>query len=184
MEKKKTALVVFADGFEELEAVGTADMLRRLGLEVTTAALNWKRAVGSHGMEIATDASLGEACMGDYDVVVLPGGMPGAANLAADEQVADVLKRASERGAVIAAICAAPFVLAQQGLLDGKKFTMYPGFEDRLHGLKYHSDPARRDGNIVTGKGPGAVFDFVMEIAEALDMKRECKELFRGMFVK
>ena len=184
MDAVKTALVIFADGFEELEAVGTADILRRLGVKVTTAALNWKRATGAHGMEIATDASLGEACMGDYDVVVLPGGMPGAANLAADEQVADVLKRTSERGAVIAAICAAPFVLAEQGLLDGKKFTMYPGFDSRLNGLKYASDPAMRDGNIVTGKGPGAVFDFAAEIAEAIGLKRECKELFKGMFVK
>ncbi|MCI5779642.1 MAG: DJ-1/PfpI family protein [Lentisphaeria bacterium] len=184
MDKVKTALVIFADGFEEIEAVGTVDVLRRLNVEVTTAALNWKRAVGAHGMELSVDASLGEACMGDYDAVILPGGMPGAANLAADEQVADVLKRAAERGAVIAAVCAAPFVLAQQGLLDGKKFTMYPGFEDRLNGLKPHTDQAVRDGNVVTGRGPGAVFDFVREIAAALGLKRECEELYKGMFVK
>lgn len=179
----KKALVVFADGFEEIEAIGTVDVLRRLGVKVTTAALNWKRATGAHGMEISTDASLGEACMGDYDVVVLPGGMPGADNMAADKEVQDLLKRSAERGIIIAAVCAAPFVLAQNGLLAGKKFTMYPGFDDRLGGLKYRSDKAVRDGNIVTGKGPGALYDFVYEIAVALDLKKECKELYKGMFV-
>ena len=180
----KQALVIFADGFEELEAIGTADILRRLGIKVTTAALNWKRATGAHGMEIATDASLGEACMGDYDVVVLPGGMPGAENLAADAQVRDLLERTVKRNAVIAAICAAPFVLAQNGLLKDNKFTMYPGFDDRLGGLHYLDVPAFRDGNIVTGKGPGAVFDFAGEIAAALDMTAECQALYATMFVK
>ncbi|MBR2344208.1 MAG: DJ-1/PfpI family protein [Lentisphaeria bacterium] len=180
----KQALVVFADGFEELEAIGTADILRRLGIKVTTAALNCKRASGAHGMEISTDASLGEACMGDYDVVVLPGGMPGAANLAADGQVKDLLNRSAERKIVIAAICAAPFVLAQNGLLTDNKFTMYPGFDDQLGGLHYLDVPAYRDGNIVTGKGPGAVFDFAREIAAALGMEDECRKLYETMFVK
>ena len=180
----KQALVVFADGFEEIEALGVVDVLRRLQVNVTTAALNWKRATGSHGVEINTDASLGEACMGDYDVVVLPGGMPGAANLAADEQVKDLLARTAERGAVIAAICAAPFILAEQGLLQGKKFTMYPGFDERLGGLQYDSVPALTDGNIITGKGPGAVFDFVREIAVAIGLGAECDELYKAMFVK
>ncbi len=179
----KQALVVFADGFEEIEAVGTADILRRLGVKVTTAALNWKRATGSHGMEISTDASLGEACMGDYDAVILPGGMPGAENLASDEQVRDLLQRSRDRNIIIAAICAAPFVLAQNGLLTGKKFTMYPGFDERLGNLKYCSDKVIRDGNIITGKGPGALFDFVYEIAAALDLKKECKELYKNMFI-
>jgi 4-methyl-5(b-hydroxyethyl)-thiazole monophosphate biosynthesis len=179
----KQALVVFADGFEEIEALGAVDVLRRLGVNVTTAALNWKRATGSHGVEVNTDASLGEACMGDYDVVVLPGGMPGAANLAADEQVRDLLARTAERGAVIAAICAAPFVLAQQGLLHGKKFTMYPGFDEKLGGLHYESVPALTDGNIVTGKGPGAVFAFARAIAEKLGLAGKCEKLYQGMFI-
>ena len=179
----KQALVVFADGFEEIEAVGTVDILRRLGVKVTTAALNCKRATGAHGMEIATDASLGEACMGDYDAVILPGGMPGAENLASDGEVKDLLKRSAERNIIIAAICAAPFVLAENGLLAGKKFTMYPGFENRLGGMKYRSDSAVGDGSIITGKGPGALFDFVYEIAVALDLKKECKKLYENMFV-
>ena len=180
----KQALVVFADGFEEIEALGVVDVLRRLQVNVTTAALNWKRATGSHGVEINTDASLGEACMGDYDVVVLPGGMPGAANLVADEQVKDLLARTAERGAVIAAICAAPFILAEQGLLEGKKFTMYPGFDERLGGLQYDSVPALTDGNIITGKGPGAVFEFAKHLAASLGMADECEKLYQGMFIR
>ena len=178
----KSALVVFADGFEEIEALGVVDVLRRLGVNVTTAALNWKRATGSHGVEVNTDASLGEACMGDYDVVVLPGGMPGASNLAADEQVKDLLARTAERGAVIAAICAAPFILAEHGLLQGKKFTMYPGFDERLGGLRYEDAPALTDGNIITGTGPGLFFDFACAIAEKLGQKTQISALKKAMF--
>ena len=180
----KKALVIFADGFEEIEAVSAVDILRRLGVAVTTAALNWKRATGAHGMEIATDASLGEVCMDNFDAVVLPGGMPGAENLSKDREVCDLLKRSAEKGIVIAAICAAPFVLAENGILDHKKFTMYPGFDDRLNGLKYVDTPAVGDGNVVSGKGPGAVFDFMREVAIALGLEKECAELYKGMFVK
>lgn len=180
----KKALVIFADGFEEIEAVSAVDILRRLGVAVTTAAVNWKRAVGAHGMEISTDASLGEVCMDNYDAVILPGGMPGAENLSKDVEVCDLLKRSAEKGIVVAAICAAPFILAENGLLSGKKFTMYPGFDARLNGLKYIDSPACRDGNIVSGKGPGAVFDFMREVAVALGLEKECAELYKGMFVK
>ena len=120
----------------------------------------------------------------NFDAVILPGGMPGAANLDADANVDAVLRKATENDSVIAAICAAPFVLAKRGLLNGRTFTMYPGFDSVLGGLKYTSNPAEISGNTVTGKGPGAVFAFARAVAAALGAEKECEKLYQGMFVE
>lgn len=181
----KKVLLILADGFEEIEALGTADVLRRLGIEVTLAGLKSEEKVcGAHRMLIAPDAALSDVAEKDFDAVILPGGMPGAANLDKSPVVTAVLEKADREKKVIAAICAAPFVLAKRGLLEGRKFTMYPGFESELGGLSYTSNHAETDGRVVTGKGPGAVFEFTKHLAASLGMADECEKLYQGMFIK
>ncbi|MBR7121236.1 MAG: DJ-1/PfpI family protein [Lentisphaeria bacterium] len=179
----KKILLILADGFEEIEALGTADVLRRLGMAVTLAGLETEEVTGAHGMKISADVRLAAVSNDLFDAVLLPGGMPGAANLDKSCEVDKVLQKAAASGKIIGAICAAPFILAKRGLLDGKKFTMYPGFESELHGLQYSDAPALTDGNIVTGKGPGAVFAFAGAVAGALGFSQECEKLYRGMFI-
>ena len=180
----KNVLLILADGFEEIEALGTADVLRRLGMNLILASLEEKCVTGAHGMKIIADTSLPEVVNDSFDAVILPGGMPGAANLDADDNVDKILQKAANGNWIIGAICAAPFVLAKRNLLNGKVFTMYPGFETELNGLAYTANPAEISGNIVTGKGPGAVYAFVGKLAEALGLEAECRELFKGMFVE
>ena len=179
----KKILLILADGFEEIEALGTADILRRLDLDVTLAALKPGEVTGAHGMKIVADALLSDVKKEYFDAVVLPGGMPGSANLDESADVSEVLQTADANEAVIAAICAAPFVLARRGLLNGKTFTMYPGFDSELGGLRYTSNPAETSGRIVTGKGPGAVFAFAKAVAASLGLESECKTLYQGMFI-
>ena len=177
-------LLILADGFEEIEALGTADVLRRLGLPVVLAGLTGTEAVtGAHGMKILPDTGLEMVKDEDFAAVILPGGMPGSANLDSSEVVTYVLEKASAGNRLIAAICAAPFVLAKRGLLDGKTFTMYPGFDAELGALKYTDSPAETCGMTVTGKGPGAVFAFARQIAAALGLKEACEKLYQGMFI-
>lgn len=180
----KNALLMLADGFEEIEALGTADVLRRLGINVCIAGLHEGLITGAHNMAIAVDVELSEVKKEHFDAVILPGGMPGAANLDNSSDVSEVLAYAVKNNSVIAAICAAPFVLAKRGLLNGRRFTMYPGFDAMLNGLHYTDAPAETDGNIVTGKGPGAVFEFARSIAVSLGMGGECAKLYQGMFIK
>lgn len=178
----KKVLFILADGFEEIEALGTADVLRRLNVAVTLASEVFPVS-GAHGIIIQPDAELGAVKNDDFDAVVLPGGMPGAANLDKSPLVDEILSGMAQRDKIIAAICAAPYVLAKRGLLNGKVFTMYPGFDHELGGLQYTSNPAETSGNTVTGKGPGAVFAFARAIAEKLGLAAECEELYKGMFI-
>ena len=128
------------------------------------------------------DSSLANVAENMFDAVILPGGMPGAANLDKSSLVTAVLDNAAKEGKIIAAICAAPFVLAKRGLLNGKTFTMYPGFDEYLDGAVPTGSPAEACGNIVTGKGPGAVFDFAFKLADSLG--KDISSLYDGMFVK
>ena len=179
----KKALLILADGFEEIEALGTVDILRRLGVEVVTASVSGESVTGAHNIQLKADSILEKVVTDHFDAVILPGGMPGAANLDADANVSTVLQLASRRGAVIAAICAAPFVLAKRGLLNGKIFTMYPGFEAELGTLSYTANLSERDGNIVTGKGPGAAFAFAACVAAKLGA--DAQPMYKdGMFIQ
>ena len=180
----KHILVILADGFEELEATGTIDVLRRLGFPLTVAGLERKSVTGAHGLTLNADALLADCPEADFDAVVLPGGMPGARNLYDAPQVVALVQALAARAAVTAAICAAPIVLARAGVLAGRRFTLYPGFESFLGGLTPEPDLVVSDGPVVTGRGPGATVYFAAAVAAALGCRaQEIRELFRGMLV-
>ena len=163
-------LIPLADGCEELEAVTLIDLLRRAGFEVVVAALKGKAATGSHGIGIAADNTLDAVAAEDFDLVVLPGGEPGATNLRDDARVAALLKRQAAAGRWVGAICAAPNALAAAGLLDGRKATSYPGYLDKdpATGMRFVEQPVVIDGKVVTSRGPGTAMEFALTLIEQL----------------
>lgn len=164
----KKVIVFLADGTEEIEALAPVDMLRRAGADVTFAGAGKKECTCSHGVKITADKTAAECEGEDYDMVVLPGGMPGTLNLGADVSVEKIAKKAFAEGAFVAAICAAPSVLGAWGMLAGKKATCYPGFEEKLAGALLAEKKPVRDGNIITAPGAGAAMDFALILVSAL----------------
>ena len=177
-------VMVLASGFEEAEAVMTADVLRRLGFDLVLAGLDDIIVAGAHDIKITADAELAELDTVDFDAVVLPGGMPGAMNLRSSDELMEFTQTIYAGGGVAAAICAAPIALARFGLIEGKTITAYPGFEEYLNGNVPTGRMTEIDERIVTGKGPGAAFEFAGRIAEALGVGDKVAEIFEGMFVK
>lgn len=178
------ALLFFANGFEEIEAIGVLDILRRAGIEICTVSITDDLTVeGAHGQKIITDATLAEVSDRLVDAVILPGGMPGAANLRDSEGVQKILAKHDREGKLIAAICAAPMALAKGGLLEGIEATCYPGFEAELSGAKCCPQDVVRSGHIITGRGPGYVFDFALAIVESLVGKEMAHEVAKGMLL-
>jgi len=161
-------LVPLADGCEELEAVTIVDLLRRAGIGVVTAGLKPGIVKASRGVQLVPDVTLDVALQDDYDMVVLPGGMPGATHLKEDGRVLALLQRMAEAGKYTAAICAAPMVLAEAGVLDGKQATSYPGFLDAVPGVTASTAAVVQDGTVLTSRGPGTAMDFALALVEVL----------------
>ncbi len=157
-----------AEGFEEIEALGTLDILRRANLDVKTVGVGGKTIMGAHSISVEADMVIDSVAKEDCEGVILPGGLPGTTNLEANEKVIDFVKYSAAKNILLAAICAAPSILGHLGILEGKKATAYPGYENDLVGAQYTGDYAVCDGNIVTGKGAGAVFEFGLLIVEKL----------------
>ena len=155
--------VLLAEGFETIEALTTVDILRRAGVTCNTIGTKSLEVTTSHSITIKADKILNEEIY-DYDVVVLPGGMPGAANLRDDEKVNELVKKFYDEGKIVAAICAGPITFGKIGIVNGKNATCYPGFEDQLVGCNYKEELVVVDGNIVTGRGPAAAIPFAFEI--------------------
>lgn len=169
-------VLFLADGFEEIEALTPLDLLRRAGVEVVTVGLGGREITGSHGITVMADTDT--LPTGNIDMVILPGGMPGAANLDTSAMVAKALARTHEAGGYLAAICAAPMVLGHKGYLAGKRAVCFPGFEDELAGAIVVPDAfVVRDGNIITAKGMGAALDFGLALVTALKNEQVAKEL-------
>ena len=180
--------VFLADGFEDVEALIPIDVLRRGGVEVVTVSTTEFPLVESaHGVNIEADLQFEQCDFSDADLLMLPGGMPGAANLYDHEGVCKAVCDQAAAGKKVAAICAAPaVVLAQLGLLDGKKATCYPGFEHVLKGAdaQYTSDLVTVDGNITTGEGPAAAFPYAYELLSQLVSKEVSDQIAEGMRFK
>jgi 4-methyl-5(b-hydroxyethyl)-thiazole monophosphate biosynthesis len=170
----KKAIILLADGFEEVEALTPIDYLRRAGVEVTAAAIGDSLTVKGRwsGLKVTADTTLAEIAKGGtggWDAVVLPGGMPGAANLAASKETGALLKEMAACGKLICAICASPaLVLSPLGLLAGKKFTCYPGMEEKAREGKWSDKRVVADGNIITSRGAGTAGEFAIAIIEKL----------------
>ena len=165
-----TVLVPLASGFEEIEAVTIIDILRRADINVVVAGLEEGPIRGSHHIVIDPDCALDAALGADYDMVVLPGGMPGAENLEKDQRVIGLLQAAAAGGKFTAAICAAPKVLAAAGLLEHRRATSYPGFlqPDRITGLRFTGVPVEQDDKVITSRGAGTAMDFALTLVENL----------------
>ncbi len=158
--------VFLADGFEEIEALAPVDFLRRAGIEVNIVGVTGDVCIGAHGIEVKTDVSLSGIALDDnLQGVILPGGMPGADNLDKSPEVHNAIDYCIENRKIVCAICAAPFVLGKKGLLNGKKATCFPGFEEYLEGADVLSEGVVRDGNIITARGAGVAWEFGAEIA-------------------
>ena len=159
-------LVPLAEGFEEIEAVTIVDLLRRADIEVHTASLADRRVTGSHGITVEADLVLDDAKAADYDMIVLPGGMPGAEHLKNDVRVIALLQEFAAQGRFTAAICAAPGVLAHAGLLEGREATSFPGFlrADSAPGIRLSESPVVVDGKVVTSRGPGTAIEFSLAL--------------------
>ena len=163
-------LIPLADGCEELEAVTIIDLLRRAGIEVITAGLQGGPVTASRGVVLVPDATL-DAVLGDnFDMVVLPGGLPGADNLDRDPRIHRLIQRVAAAGNYNAAICAAPKVLANAGLLEGKTATSYPGVIDAmdLPSTRVLQQPVVTDGKVITSRGPGTAMEFALTLIERL----------------
>ena len=182
---KKIALVVLAEGFEEIEAVTPIDVLRRAGVEVIIAGVGQREVAGAHGVTIETDIMI-EQYQGEPDAVVLPGGMPGATNLRKSQSLEVLLEKMHKEKKLIAAICASPaVVLSPTGILDGKKATCYPGFEDQLGPrVKFTTDRVVVDGCVVTSRGPGTAMEFSLELVSQLVNPEAAEKLSQSMVVK
>lgn len=163
-------LVPLAAGFEEIEAVTIIDILRRADVEVVVAGLHPGPVTGSHQITVIPDLDLDDAVTQTFDMVALPGGMPGADNLQHDQRIIDVLRATARRGGFTAAICAAPKVLAAAGLLDHRRATSYPGFLDAQSapGIMLSEEVVAQDGSQLTSRGPGTAMDFALALIENL----------------
>lgn len=163
---EKRVLVPLAEGFEMVEALSVVDVLRRGNIKVDTAALEESLQVtSSHGVTIFADKVLKNCLDQKYDLIVLPGGIPGAENLKASEELAELLKKQRQEDRLYGAICAAPaLVLEHHGLLEGKKATCHPGFVSHLSSQENVGEKVVVDGNCVTSRGAGTSIDFALEL--------------------
>lgn len=183
-------LEFLADGFEEVEALSPVDILRRAGLAVRTVSIseNGRNVCGTHGITVTADLTAEEAVALAKDekieMIILPGGMPGAANLDASPCVQSFIDRAADEEAYIAAICAAPMIPGKRGLLSGRRAVCYPGFEEYLDGAKLTGGRVEVDGKFITACGMGAAVEFGLALAAILKGEETAKSIAAAVFAK
>ncbi len=180
----KSICIPLANGFEEIEAVTLIDVLRRAGFSVTTCGLNSLQVRGAHNVTVAADTMIDEVFKDKWDLVVLPGGMPGATNLRDDARVGRLLEQTAKADGYVGAICAAPIALARYGFVQGRKATSYPGFGGQMPGATYCEDRVVCDGKVLTSRGPGTAMEFALAITELLAGSAKAEELKKQMLVK
>jgi 4-methyl-5(b-hydroxyethyl)-thiazole monophosphate biosynthesis len=170
--------LLLAEGFEEVEAITPADFLRRANVDLEIVGIGGRIVRGSHGIAIEADKTINEVSEHDLDGVILPGGMPGAENIAASDQALSLVKRVFEQGKPVAAICAAPAVaLHKTGILKGKRVTCYPGYESRLEGCLFSEERVVVDGNLITSRGPGTAAEFSEKLIEILVDEKSAQDV-------
>ena len=174
-------MVPFADGFEEIEAITNIDVLRRAEINVITISLEKKIVEGAHNIEFITEGNINDVDITQLEGIVLPGGMPGAVNLRDDKKIIDIVKELYKNNKLIGAICAAPIVLEKAGIINDKKVTSYPGFENKLKSCEYKSDRVVIDGNIITGRGPGTALEFALSIVRYLKNDKISEQIRKDM---
>lgn len=174
-----------ATGFEDIEALIPLDIMRRAGVDFKTVSITGDLYVESaHGVSIKADMLIEDADLSDADLIMLPGGLPGATNLNAHNGVKKAIIEQNARGKMIGAICAAPMVLGGIGLLQGRRATCYPGFEKYLEGAEYTHELCTVDGNITTGEGPAAALPYAYTLLAALTDKHTADQVAEGMMYK
>lgn len=165
----KKAYLFLADGFEEIEGLTVVDILRRAGVDICTVSIMGRNQItGAHNIEVKADALYENCCFADGDMFILPGGMPGTKYLGEHKALCQLLQEKAKDGAQVAAICAAPSVLGDLGLLGGKKAICYPGCESRLAGAILTFEKVVTDGNITTSMGMGTAIPFALRLAAIL----------------
>ncbi|MEE8380054.1 MAG: DJ-1 family glyoxalase III [Gammaproteobacteria bacterium] len=176
-------LVPLAQGCEELEAVTIIDLLRRAGIEVITAGLDDQPVKASRNVTLIPDTTLDKVLSQEFDMIVLPGGLPGADYLDQDQRIQKLLKQMATENKFTAAICAAPKVLATAGLLDGKHATSFPGILEKLqlNNTILETNAVIQDGKVITSRGPGTAIDFTLVLIENLSGIDKRKEVEAGL---
>ncbi len=173
--------VFLANGFEEVEALAPVDILRRAEHEVQVVGVGGKVITGAHGISVNCDIEVTKTSMADLEMIVLPGGMPGTLNLEKSEVVQIFAEHAMQNNIPVGAICAAPSILGHAGLLQGRKATCFPGFEQELAGAEVTGATVEVDGNLVTARGAGCAVDFALALVEMLDGKGEASAMRKGL---
>lgn len=182
----KKAVIFLANGFEDIEALATVDILRRGGVDVTIAGVTGSTVTSSHNLQVLTNTTVDKITAEEYDAVICPGGMPGASNLRDNAKVIEVIQEMYKNNKKVCAICAAPMVLEKAGVLSGKNFTMYPGMADdfapsgKYDGSKF----VVVDGNVITGAGPAGTFEFALTILSSLTDNKTADFVAEGMLIK
>jgi 4-methyl-5(b-hydroxyethyl)-thiazole monophosphate biosynthesis len=185
MSNKKRVLVPLAEGFEEIEAVTIIDVLRRAGVEVVVASLKSTAVHGAHAIEMRADTELGKVDLNTIDMLVLPGGMPGTTNLMEDERVIAAIKSLNAKKRSVAAICAAPMVLARAGVISKVAVTAFPGARSKLGDADVRAEPrVIKSGTITTSQGPGTAIEFALELVTQLCGAAKAEELHAALIAR
>ncbi len=177
-------LLPVADGTEEMEAIITADVLRRAKWKVTIATINKEMVLMSREVRIIADAGMSEVIDRDYDLIVLPGGAYGVENFLKNNTLLNIINKAAMQNWWIAAICAAPLVLNKLKLLEGKKFTCHPSVKDKLAPLVPSEERVVIDGKLITAQGPGISFEFALKIIEAIEGKARAEAMRKELLLQ
>lgn len=179
-------IVLFTEGFEEIEGLSIVDILRRAEISCQIIATKKGMVTGAHDVPIQPDGFIQELDLDDIDAVILPGGAPGYLNLAKDENVLNLIREMDEKEKIIAAICASPFVLAKAGILNHRNATIYPGMEDEIinAGATFQDNVVVVDKNIITSRGPATAIPFALRLVEILKDKRTSDEIAKKLMTK
>jgi 4-methyl-5(b-hydroxyethyl)-thiazole monophosphate biosynthesis len=173
----KQVIVPLADGFEEIEAVAAIDILRRAGLDVVVAGVGATDVTGSHGIRVTADVEIAGYDAAAAAAVVLPGGMPGTTHLAASEDVARIVREVDARGGLVAAICAAPTVLNDLGILEGRRATSHAAHRDAVDRCRYVEERVVEDGHVITSRGAGTAIEFAAAVVRRLATPADADEI-------